>query len=165
MQQAQTTQPIRTVLHDPADLHPYKFHTTTNGYVDYSDTLYSTEGKNLTVAEFIAQHNPALVEVGSEEYGVIMGEKSRKKYLTGPELIDSDRFFEMLEVLPPCAWKRDVVETFYISEAQIDNIHTAFGHYGDLYIEKNIDICDPSTFIKVEDFDIAQQAAEATTQA
>lgn len=42
-----------------------------------------------------------------------------------PVEVTEERFWEMLEVLPPCKWTRlHGSESFYISEAETMNLHT-----------------------------------------
>ena len=58
------------------------------------------------------------------------------------ELITKERFWEMLEVLPPCKWHNiGGVEVFHISERLTDNLVSWFAHSGDKYAEATDQDC------------------------
>ena len=53
-----------------------------------------------------------------------------------PVEIEESRFWEMLEVLPPCKWTRlRGSESFFISEAETMNLHTWLARIGGKYYE------------------------------
>ena len=59
------------------------------------------------------------------------------KYVkTAPALVTSERFHDMLEVLPPSRWYRgDFAEWFHVCEYLTDDLVSWFGRTGDLYWE------------------------------
>ncbi len=53
-----------------------------------------------------------------------------------PVCITKERYFEMLNILPPCKWHSiGGVEVFHISERLTDNLVSWFAHYGNKYFE------------------------------
>jgi hypothetical protein len=53
-----------------------------------------------------------------------------------PQKITIERFWEMLNVLPPCKWTRlHSSESFFISEAETEDLHRWFARIGDDYFE------------------------------
>jgi hypothetical protein len=60
----------------------------------------------------------------------------REKYVTKPKLIDSDRWGEMLEVLPPMLWRSGSgSESFMICEATTADLHAIYCRIGQQYFE------------------------------
>lgn len=57
--------------------------------------------------------------------------------VTAPKQIDRDRFIDMLEVLPPCRWRRyaDGVEWFHVSERLSGDVVAWFARVGETYWE------------------------------
>lgn len=67
--------------------------------------------------------------------------------------IDKARYWEMLEVLPPENWVQCTgFEHFRMMEYSSGTLTTSFGKMGEQYIEKQIDVCDRSTWITAADF-------------
>lgn len=63
----------------------------------------------------------------------------RAGYLKPASVVTKERFWEMLEVLPPVDWKRsDTTESFKISERTIADLTSIFARIGDQYFE----LCD-----------------------
>ena len=55
---------------------------------------------------------------------------------SAPVEVTEQRFWEMLEVLPPCKWTRlRGSESFFVSEAETENLHTWLARIGDNYYE------------------------------
>ena len=53
-----------------------------------------------------------------------------------PVQVTEQRFWEMLEVLPPCKWTRlQGSESFFVSEAETMNLHTWLARIGQNYYE------------------------------
>lgn len=66
---------------------------------------------------------------------------SREKYTAALEEIARERFWEMLEILPPMKWRGDsesFTESFMISEGVWGDLHSIFCRIGDRYFE----MCD-----------------------
>jgi hypothetical protein len=63
-------------------------------------------------------------------------EQLRANNGSAPERVDQSRFWDMLEVLPPCKWTRlRGSESFYISEAETTNLHTWMVRIGQDHFE------------------------------
>lgn len=79
---------------------------------------------------------------------------SNIKYLKPASEIDKERFYEMLEVLPPESWRTDEngVNSFRMCEYTSGSITASLARYKGKYIEKMIDVSDKETFITIQDF-------------
>ncbi len=99
-----------------------------------------------------------LISQGETQYEIMtwaeFEQLQRDKYLTGvAHKIDKDKWWEMLEILPPLRWKMGgIIETFCMSEFMTGSFTEQYGKYGDKYISKMVDYNDPSTEITLEDF-------------
>ena len=71
----------------------------------------------------------------NEELDVLIADQERK-ICAGHTIIDEARFWEMLEVLPPCRWGTvGGYEVFHVSERLSGNLVSWFAHRGDNYYE------------------------------
>jgi len=53
-----------------------------------------------------------------------------------PKKINLERFDDMLNVLPPCKWSRgSITESFFISEAETEDLHRWFARIDNHYFE------------------------------
>ena len=77
------------------------------------------------------------------------------KYVkTAPHVIDRDRFYYMLEVLPPCRWNRGAfIEFFHVSERLTENLVSWFARVDGRYYEMWDDAALPT--LKVRDMFIS----------
>ena len=67
--------------------------------------------------------------------------------------ITRERYWDMLEVLPPQNWTRTAtMEHFRMCEYNTGSLTEQFAQRGDVYINKEIDVDDQSTWIKASDF-------------
>ena len=103
---------------------PYTGHAqsvlNTDGTVAYTD--------GLTVAQYEAKHGYPLRIVSEAELG-----KLDKVFCDGmvtkPKLITHQRFWDMLEILPPCRWHdTGGFEVFHVSERITHNLVSWFAH-------------------------------------
>ena len=128
--------------------------SVTDGYADFSGYLYNNKGRNLTVEEYRQlPGNESLELATGAEVDQLFQDWCQRTYLDQPvKEITKERFWEMLEVLPPGGWVRGTLETFYMIERQHGNITRQFGRLGNRYIEKFIDLANRETWIKAADF-------------
>jgi len=67
--------------------------------------------------------------------------------------ITKEKFWEMLEILPPLNWiQNGEYESFCMSEFWTSSYTQSYGRCDDEYIEKMVDYSDSSTFICYQDF-------------
>lgn len=80
-------------------------------------------------------------------------EKQRQHYLSDPLVeITEERWWEMLEVLPPLHWERaDGVERFLICEAHDASFHHQFAKCDGRYYQRLVCRRDKSTWINREE--------------
>lgn len=125
-----------------------------NGVVEYSGSLYNNGGKDLTVSEYSEIKGLSNLQALSlSELHTMLDKYDFDTYLSQPaKVITSERFFDMLEILPPCNWKRGSIESFYMSEFTTGTITQQFAKMGNVCISKYIDIRDKETFITANDF-------------
>ncbi|MCR9254744.1 MAG: hypothetical protein NXI16_01460 [Alphaproteobacteria bacterium] len=89
-------------------------YTTPNGTVAYSG--------GLTVEEYIAESQDP-IEVLTDEQFTDKLNAYHQSLITRPEEITEERWFDLLECLPPARWHRHRgVEMFHMSERITDNI-------------------------------------------
>lgn len=105
--------------------------------VSFSGYLYNNGGECLTVPEYLAlpsKQNSKVVDCETVDKLIKEHEKS---LISNFKEIDSERFFYMLEVLPPCKWSNvHGVELFHVSERITGNLVSWFFRKGDQYFEK-----------------------------
>ena len=75
--------------------------------------------------------------VTREQLTGIVEAYNTEKYIKPVVEIDDERYWEMLECLPPKRWENHV---FYMSEAQIGTIHAMFCQIGERYFEAKRDV-------------------------
>lgn len=90
----------------------------TPQYVDYQD-------KPTTLEEYkIQKNNPHLIALDWD----VFYKDWYEPYLIGLqkdwEEITEERYWEMLEVLPPVRWTQGIISFFFISEAYTANLHS-----------------------------------------
>lgn len=110
----------------------------TDGFVNYSGSLYNNNKGNFTVDEYIQYKNfdNGLQGKNKVEYKLITMQElidisngyEKKIYIDSkPIEITPDRYYEMLECLPPEKWNIHLgIESFMIIEAYTGNIHQHF---------------------------------------
>lgn len=118
-----------------------------NQYLVYSPmswtrTIYAKVINGITeygreTIEQVKERNPDhSFEVVSEEELNKRLDDYEKSLITDPLEITRERYWEMLEVLPPCKWrKRGCWEMFHISERLTGNLVSWFATDGDKYYE------------------------------
>lgn len=86
----------------------------------------SQEVIDLKIAKLEAEGHANVRALTWSEYTAIDAEESKIRYnVNVPSVIDRDRFWELLEVLPPCRWERyQDFEAFYVSECITGNLYT-----------------------------------------
>lgn len=71
-----------------------------------------------------------------EEASKIIDKVDREKYVKPWKQVTKERFWNMLEVLPPCGWNTtEGVEMFFVSEAHTGNLHSHFASISNKYYE------------------------------
>ena len=124
------------VKQNPADYKGYPFSTISgqdekpvnDRYVDYSD------GK--TFAQYNETHGGDLVAIEWEEMELKYHGPHLKSLQKPFREITKERYWDMLECLPPVRWTRSPArEFFFISEAFTDNLHSVFVRIGKKYYE------------------------------
>jgi len=85
-----------------------------------------------TLEEYQFDHEGPVEVLDWEEATAI----HRSKYLTPPKQVTQERFWEMLEVLPPCKWNHSKsAESFFVSERITLDLVSWFVRLGDEYWE------------------------------
>lgn len=88
-----------------------------------------------------------------QEFCDVQDAYHREKYLSDPVQISRAHFDDKLEVLPPVNWVHESGFThFRMSERLTGTITEQLAGFNGVYLSKNIDICDKSTWIKIDDF-------------
>ena len=88
-------------------------------------TLYSGR----TLEQMQAEYPDAVVLPWEEAH-----ERERAQFVTQISETTRERFWEMLEILPPCKWTRyEGEESFFVSEAIHSDIHSWFARIGERY--------------------------------
>jgi len=104
-------------------------------YIDYSGYLNNDKGPNLTLDEYRVRVNPDIEIVTWEKIDEFT-RQHEQSLISEPALITQERFYEMLEVLPPCRWHNcGGFEVFHISERLTGNLVSWFAHNGANYFE------------------------------
>jgi hypothetical protein len=91
---------------------------------------------NLSLSEFLAEHAHVGARlVDHAEYETLYL-SHLETFITSPVVVDSERFYWLLEVLPPCRWNTvGSVEMFHISERLTGNIVTWCAQYRSTFFE------------------------------
>jgi hypothetical protein len=72
--------------------------------------------------------------------------------VTQAQEVTKERYWEMLEVLPPMNWgTRNGIESFFMSEFNTGTYTDQYAQYHDKYYTKGVDYCDSSTWISLDD--------------
>lgn len=120
---------MQTVIYNPGSIHIDT--TVTNGFCDYSESLY---GERMKPEQYIEKVCPGHIHIPFDE-ALLLIKESENKNLCGPwEEITEEEYFEKLECLPPEKWcKCKGFEIFRMCEYYTGDIT---GHYvkaGDKY--------------------------------
>ena len=76
-------------------------------------------------------------------------EKQRALYIKPPEEITEERYYEMLDVLPPLRWvTRNGVQSFILAEPLDLNYYTQFAKYNDKYYTAVVEYGNPETYLE-----------------
>lgn len=93
-----------------------------DGTVAYSETLKYVNGNpvithgRLTVNQYRAERDYPIRVIDDADLDALIAEYEAS-CITAPTKIDMDRYWEMLEVLPPCRWSsRAGIHFFHVSE-------------------------------------------------
>ena len=78
---------------------------------------------------------PNLITITTEQYQQKLN-KLLNEYRKEQSEITKDRYWEMLEILPPCRWFQGrTVEYFHVSERLLENLVSWFAQVDDRYFE------------------------------
>lgn len=129
------------------------------------DTACVVNMKSMHVYEFFPSLNTARIKASElngdniqpSSYSILRyGQflKLERASLLKPAVkITEEKWWEMLEILPPLLWESGpAVEYFAMSEFWTGNYTQMYGRHGDEYISKMVDYADKSTWIKLQDF-------------
>jgi len=109
-------------------------------YVDYSSELYNDNQGNLTLAEYQRHVNPFVEVIDDAKLDQLLADYEKSR-ITQPVVITADRFYEMLEILPPQRWHNcGGFEVFHIQEHITGDLVAWFAYREDQYFEF-IDSC------------------------
>lgn len=96
-----------------------------------NDTVAYSDG--LTLAEYEAANGIKTLLVNETELKEMIDEYV-SSLITAPEPITKEKFWDALEVLPPCRWHARLgVEMFHISERVTHDLVAWYGRVGDKY--------------------------------
>ena len=105
--------------------------------VAYSSYLHNDNKGDLCLSDYLKRADPdsTYKVVTSEELDQLMVEYEDSQ-ITDPVVIDKDRFFDMLDILPPCRWGgAGGWEVFHISERLSGDLVSWFACSDDHYFE------------------------------
>ena len=110
---------------------PFRGHAQSvvnpNGTVAYSN--------GQTLEEYRATCGFPVRVLSSDEFDKML-DSFHNTLKTRPERITKERFWEMLEILPPCRWHNaGGFEFFHVSERHTGNLVSWFAHQGNHYWE------------------------------
>jgi hypothetical protein len=124
--------------------------------IDTFDTEKGITTFSKETLEQVKERYPEAKVMTWDEWDVMHDDWLNKNVLTPPQRISEDRFYEMLETLPPILWrtnKDDDSESFGISEMLQGNITSFYIRIGDQYFHVNrrvsishddlVDLCKP----------------------
>lgn len=126
---------------------PFKGYVYTWTYYDeYGDELVATKD-NPSLSDFL-QDNPNEFEVVSDAKLSDLIEQYDRSLITKPERISRERYWEMLEVLPPCRWGGGF---FHVSERITGSLVSWFLEADGKYWEfTNLDYIKQSELDKIK---------------
>lgn len=124
-----------------------------NGTRRVAYTRHPTEDRPLTPEEYLAQPgHEHLTLISSEQLDTLRAAHEWQTYLCHPpQEITQERFWEMLEVLPPMNWAGwgEYFERFDLIERQTGNITSQYARLGHgeaaRYFTKYVDLTKPET--------------------
>jgi hypothetical protein len=86
--------------------------------------------------EQVQQRHPGAVHMLFDEAIALIRQLSYERYISAPTEITKERWWEMLEILPPIKWRHDKgFESFMISEALTMDLRSIYCRIGDRYFE------------------------------
>src|SRR5690606_10769479 len=124
--------------------------TVENGRVTFSGHLYNNGGENLTVEEYIKHTGKEnLIVVDDDQLDEVLNAFNHNTYLdAAPQRITAERFFELLEVLPPANYlQTGSFERFNMIEHTHHNITQQVVRYGEDYLSVYVIANDPKTWV------------------
>lgn len=115
---------------------PYPGHVQASIFTDPATGKQMVEySHGLTVDEYIADRKLQGVTVATAEEVDRMEAAYTAQQVTAPSPISEEKYWDLLEVLPPCRWSHaGGVEFFHVSERVRGNLVTWCAHVGDLYL-------------------------------
>lgn len=114
---------------------PFKGSSQTCTFVCPKTGIEKTVWSNVPVDEYMMQLEGAYQIVSDDEFDQILDDYEKNTYLCRPiEEVTSERYWEMLEVLPPCRWVND---RFHVSERMTGDIVSWFMKVDGKYYEFN----------------------------
>lgn len=85
-----------------------------------------------TLTEYQAEYRGEVIIISSDE----AVERHKAKFMKPVRQVTKERFWDMLEVLPPCRWWREsAAESFFVSERITYDLVSWFVRLGDKYYE------------------------------
>lgn len=131
------------------------------------DGLIPHKGKRVTFEEYCQQNNGNFAVITEDQYGK-MQDDFIKSLVTGWEGITEERWYEMLEVLPPMKW-RDIghkVNCFFVCEAYFATLHSCFirDNRDGTFWESRQDINTPPDRLYKQYTKFRESAAQITDQ-
>lgn len=110
---------------------PFRGHCQS--VINPDGTIAYTDG--LTVDTYEAANGFPVRVVGDDEFNEMIQEFVNG-LISAPVEITEERFWEMLEVLPPSKWTHhDGIEMFHVCERITHNLVSWFAHLGDRFFE------------------------------
>ena len=89
----------------------------------------------LTYEDYLKSHADCIL-ISCRKYDELLNEFLEETSSQPAQEITGDRFYEMLECLPPCSWYRGaIVEYFYVCERLTFNLVSYFCRIDDRYFE------------------------------
>ena len=141
-------------LIDTATFDGTGYSSSLNGtHVDYSGSLYNNGGENLTIKAYCklrGLESPQLIS--DDSFITMLNWLNAEQYIRPAITIAEEDYWEALEVLPPENWCRGEFEHFRMCEYLTGSITAQYACKDDVYLTKNIDVFDRSTWITLEDF-------------
>ena len=100
----------------------------------FKDGEWRTQYDHQTLEEVRAERGEAMQLLPFNEACKLIDDAQMAAYCHAPVEITREKFWEMLEVLPPCKWERsEACEAFYVSEALAADIHAWHVRIGERY--------------------------------
>lgn len=114
---------------------PYPGHVQASIMTDPATGKQLVEySHGLTVDEYIADRKLQNVTVATSEEVDRLDREFEAAMITAPEIISEEKYWDLLEVLPPCRWThRGGMNFFHVSERLRGNLVQWVAQVGDLY--------------------------------